>query len=151
VKYGQSWAGVVLPREVVDVPLKMADPEAFREAALICQRELDKLTANESLAARVRRLLLEKENGFPSLPVTARILRMTPRTLHRRLVDEGTSFHALLEDVRRTLALEHVKSGRFTIEEIAYRLGYSDLANFRRAFRRWESVPPSAYRASKTP
>jgi AraC-like DNA-binding protein len=64
---------------------------------------------------------------------------------------EGTSFHDLLEDVRRTLALEHVKSGRFTIEEIAYRLGYSDLANFRRAFRRWESVPPSAYRASKPP
>ena len=54
-----------------------------------------------------------------------------------------------LEDVRRTLAVEHVKSGRFSIEEIAYMLGYSDLANFRRAFRRWESVPPSAYRASQ--
>jgi AraC-like DNA-binding protein len=64
-------------------------------------------------------------------------------------VDEGTSFHKLLEDVRRTLALEHVRSGRFAIEEIAYMLGYSDLANFRRAFRRWESVPPSVYRASK--
>ena len=149
VRYGQSWAGAVLPREVIDVPLKMGDPEAFREAAQICERELGKLTANESLAARVRRLLLEKQNGFPSLPVTARMLRMTPRTLHRRLVDEGTSFHALLEDVRRTLAVEHVKSGRFAIEEIAYMLGYSDLANFRRAFRRWESVPPSAYRAAQ--
>jgi AraC-like DNA-binding protein len=149
VQYGQSWAGAILPRDHMDVPLKMADPEAFREAALICQRELDKLTANESLPVRVRRLLLEKQNGFPSLPVTARMLRMTPRTLHRRLVDEGTSFHELLEDVRRTLALEHVRSGRFAIEEIAYMLGYSDLANFRRAFRRWESVPPSVYRASK--
>jgi AraC-like DNA-binding protein len=149
VQYGQSWAGAILPRDHMDVPLKMADPEAFREAALICQRELDKLTANESLSVRVRRLLLEKQNGFPSLPVTARMLRMTPRTLHRRLVDEGTSFHELLEDVRRTLALEHVRSGRFAIEEIAYMLGYSDLANFRRAFRRWESVPPSVYRASK--
>jgi AraC-like DNA-binding protein len=151
VQYGQRWAGALLPREVMDVPLKMADPESFREAALICQRELDKLTADQSLAARVRRLLLEKENGFPSLPVTARMLRMTPRTLHRRLVDEGTSFHELLEDVRRTLALEHVKSGRFAIEEIAYMLGYSDLANFRRAFRRWESVPPSAYRPARAP
>ena len=138
-----------MPAEVMDRPLKMADPEAFREAAQICQRELDKLTANESLAARVRRLLLEKRNGFPSQQVTARMLHMTPRTLHRRLVDEGTSFHDLLEDVRRTLAVEHVKSGRFAIEEIAYMLGYSDLANFRRAFRRWESVPPSAYRAAQ--
>ena len=148
VRYGQPWAGAVLPPEVIDVPLKMADPEAFREAALICQRELDKLTANESLAARVRRLLLEQQNGFPSLQVTARMFHMTPRTLHRRLGDEGTSFHALLEDVRRTLAVEHVKSGRFSIEEIAYMLGYSDLANFRRAFRRWESVSPSTYRAT---
>jgi AraC-like DNA-binding protein len=149
VKYGQSWAGTVLPEEVLDVPLRMADPEAFREAALICQRELDKLTQNQSMAARVRRLLLEKQNGFPSLQVTARMFHLTPRTLHRRLVDEGTSFHELLEDVRHTLAVEHVKSGRLSIEEIAYMLGYSDLANFRRAFRRWESVPPSAYRAAQ--
>ena len=150
VLYGQSSAGAVLPIEAMDVPLKMADPEAFGEAARICQRELDKLTANESLAARVRRLLLERQGRLPSLLVTARMFHMTPRTLHRRLVDEGTSFHALLEDVRRTLAVEHVKSGRFSIEEIAYMLGYSDLANFRRAFRRWELVPPSAYRARIT-
>lgn len=146
VRYGRSWAGFALPLEVMDVPLKLADPEAFREAALICQRELDKLTANESLAARVRRLLLEKQNGFPSLQVTARLFHMTPRTLHRRLLDEGTSYRELLEEVRHTLAVEHMKSGRFSIEEIAYTLGYSDLANFRRAFKRWESVPPSAFR-----
>jgi AraC-like DNA-binding protein len=148
VRYGQSWTGAAVPHEILDLPLKMADPEAFREAALICGRELEKLTANESVAARVRRLLLEKQNGFPSLQVTARLLHMTPRTLHRRLLDEDTSFHALLADVRRTLAVEHVRSGRLSLEEIAYRLGYSDLANFRRAFKRWEAVPPSAYRAS---
>jgi AraC-like DNA-binding protein len=149
VAYGQSWAGAVLQEQVMDVPLKMADPEAFREATLICQRELDKLQANESLGSRVRRLLLEKQNGFPSLQVTARLFRMTPRTLHRRLLEEGTSFHGLLEEVRHTLAVEHMKSGRLSIEEIAYILGYSDLANFRRAFKRWESVPPSEYRASQ--
>jgi AraC-like DNA-binding protein len=149
VRYGQSWAGATAPHEILDVPLKMADPEAFRDAASICQRELDKLTANESTAARIRRLLLEKTNGFPSLQVTARLLHLTPRTLHRRLLDEDTSFHEILEDVRRTLAVEHVKSGRFSLEEIAYRLGYSDLANFRRAFKRWEAVPPSAYGSSQ--
>lgn len=147
VRFGQPWAGFSIPSDVMDVPLRLADPEAFREAAMICQRELDKLTANESLGARVRRLLLEKQNGFPSLQVTARLFHMTPRTLHRRLLDEGTSYRELLEEVRHTLAVEHVKSGRFTIEEIAYTLGYSDLANFRRAFKRWESVPPSEFRA----
>lgn len=147
VRYGQRWAGFTLPPQALDVPLKMADPEAFREAAEICQRELDKLTANESVAARVRRLLLEKQRGFPSLQVTARLFSMTPRTLHRRLLEEGTSFRGLLEEVRHTLAAEHLKSGRFTVDEIAYTLGYSDLANFRRAFKRWESIAPSEYRA----
>lgn len=147
VRYGEGWAGIAVPSAVLDVPLELADPLAFEEAARICQRELDKLRANGSLAARVRRLLLEKQNGFPSLQLTARMFHMTPRTLHRRLLDEGTSFRELLEEVRHTLAIEHLKSGRFSIEEIAYTLGYSDLANFRRAFKRWESVPPSEYRA----
>lgn len=147
VRYGQAWTGFSASPGVLDVPLKLADPAAFQEAALICQRELERLAANESLAARVRRLLLEKQNGFPSLQVTARLFHLTPRTLHRRLVDEGTSYRELLESVRHTLAVEHVKSGRFSMEEIAYRLGYTELANFRRAFKRWESVPPSEYRS----
>ena len=146
VKYGRSWAGLTLAADVMDVPLKMADPEAFREARLFCQRELEKLTADESMAARVHRLLLEKQTGFPSLSVTARLFHMTPRTLHRRLVEEGTSYRELLEKVRHAIAVEHVTANRSSMEEIAYMLGYSDLANFRRAFKRWESVSPSAYR-----
>lgn len=146
VRYGDSWAGFVLPAKGIDIPLRLADPAAFQEAARICQQELDKLTANETTAARVRRLLLEKQTGFPSLQVTARHFHVTPRTLHRRLQEEGTSFRDLLEEVRQTLAVEHLRAGRFTIEEIAYTLGYSDTANFRRAFKRWESVSPAAYR-----
>jgi AraC-like DNA-binding protein len=147
VRYAQSWAGLSASIDVLDVPIKLADRAAFEEASLICRRELDRLASSESLSTRVRRLLLEKQTGFPSLHVTARVLHMTPRTLHRRLVDEGTSYREQLESVRHTLAIEHLKSGRFGIDEIAYRLGYTDLANFRRAFKRWESVPPSEYRS----
>lgn len=148
VRWGQSWTGFALAASILDWPLRLADADAFREAEAICRRELDKLTANESHAARVRRLLLEKQNGLPSLEVTARLFHLTPRTLHRRLLEEGTSYREILEDVRHTLAVEHMKSGRFGIQEIAYTLGYSDLANFRRAFKRWESMPPSSYRAA---
>ena len=146
VRYGQAWTGFSLPLALLDAPLRAADPVAFREAAAVCQRELDKLTANTTLAARVQRLMLEKQTGFPSLAVTARALHLAPRTLHRRLEEEGTSFKALLEGVRHTLALAHLRQGRFTVEEIAYALGYTDAANFRRAFRRWEAEPPSAFR-----
>ena len=147
VRYGQSWAGGTLPLDCLDVPLKMADEAAFQQAAQLCQRELEKLTGSESLGAQIRRMLLEKQHAFPSLTVTARLFHVTPRTLHRRLLEEGTSYKELLEDVRHMLAVEHLKAGRFSIEEIAYTLGYSDLANFRRAFKRWESMAPSEFRA----
>lgn len=147
VLWGQDWTGFTVAPEALDFALRMADPAAYAEAARILQRELERGASSRSLSARVRRLLLERQSGFPSLQVTARLLHMTPRTLHRRLIDEGTSFRELLEEVRHTLAVEHLKSGRFSIEEIAYTLGYSDLANFRRAFKRWEDVPPSEFRA----
>lgn len=147
VRWRQPWCGLSLPIEVVDRPLAMADPEAFAEAARICQRELDKLVGDTSMAVRVQRLLLESQNGFPSLPATARLLHLTPRTLHRRLIDEGTSYKALLEDVRRTLAVEMLKSERQGVSEIAFALGYSDVANFRRAFKRWQAMSPAAFRA----
>jgi AraC-like DNA-binding protein len=145
VAYSQPWAGITFTASLLDLPLRMADPAAFREAELICQRELRKIGETTSLGARIRRIMLEKQNGFPSLIVTARLFHMTPRTLHRRLLDEGTTFKQILEDVRHTLAVEHLKAGQLSIQEIAYSLGYNDVANFRRAFRRWEGVPPSEY------
>lgn len=146
VRYGQSWTGFVLPLQVIDQALSTADPASFEEAARICQRELDKRAEKTSMSARVRRLMLERQNGFPSLQVTARLFHLTPRTLHRRLLDEGTSFHALLEEVRHMLAVQHLKGNALSIQEIAYVLGYNDQANFRRAFKRWEGVTPSDYR-----
>jgi AraC-like DNA-binding protein len=146
VRYTQGWAGFAVAPSVLQLPIKLADPAAFQEARDVCQRELDRLAASETWAARLRRLLVERQHGFPTLNVTARMLHVTPRTLHRKLVAEGSSYREELESVRHMLALEHVKSGRFSMDEIAYRLGYTDLANFRRAFKRWEGMPPSAYR-----
>ena len=89
-------------------------------------------------------------SAFPSLNVTARLFHLTPRTLHRRLLEEGASFKDILEQVRHTLAVEYLKAGHLSIEEIAYTLGYTDMANFRRAFKRWEAMPPSRYRAAQS-
>ncbi len=139
-------AAMRLPEQQLDQPLRRADAAAFREAAAICQRELDRIGIGERLADRVLRLLVERQNGFPSLAVVARMVQLTPRTLHRRLVEEGTSFRALLDEVRHRRAREHLRSGEMSVEELAFALGYADPANFRRAFRRWEGVAPTIYR-----
>ena len=146
VRYGQQWTGFSLPIHVLDAPLKQADPAAFEEAARSCQRALDRLDADASLSVRVQRLLLQAPAGLPSLQASARRLRLSPRTLHRRLVEQGTSFRQLLDEVRHSLALAQLRSGRSSIEAIAYRLGYTDSANFRRAFKRWQGVAPGQWR-----
>jgi AraC-like DNA-binding protein len=146
VRYDQPWTGLALDAAAVDTPLKLADPAAFDEAARICQQRLDQLEASETTAGRVRRILLQSTTGFPSLAATARRLHLTPRTLHRRLVAEHTSFRTLVDEVRFRLATDHLAAGHTSIDEIAFILGYTDPANFRRAFRRWSGVPPSAFR-----
>jgi AraC-like DNA-binding protein len=146
VRFGQTWTGFAMPERLVDQPLSTADPASFEEAARICQKELDKRAEQTSMSARLRRIMLERQNGFPSLQVTARLFNLTPRTLHRRLLDEDTSFQAILEEVRHLLAVQHIKAGQLSIQEIAYSLGYNDQANFRRAFKRWEGVAPSEFR-----
>jgi len=148
VRYGQSWTGFSMPASVLDEPLATADPNAFAQATLICQRELDKLMQQQSWGARVRRVILEKRGGFPSLNVMARLFNLTSHTLHRRLTEEGTSYRDILDDVRHMLAIEHLKTDHLSIQEIAFNLGYTEMANFRRAFKRWESVSPSEYRAA---
>lgn len=150
VVYDQPWTGFVLPADIATQTLNRADPNTYREALLICQRELDKIIQDESLATRVRRALIERSNAFPSLQLTARLFHMTPRTLHRNLLEEGTSYRGILEEVRYLLAVEHLKSGQLSIQEIAFTLGYTDAANFRRAFKRWEGVAPSDYRQTQT-
>jgi len=146
VRYGAPGVAMLLPADVLDQRLKMADPRVFAEAAQILQRQLDQLEASASWSGRVRRVLLESQAGFPSLQATARLLHVTPRTLHRRLKDEQTAYREILDDIRFRLATDQLRAGVSSIEEIAYTLGYSDPANFRRAFKRWARVPPSAYR-----
>lgn len=145
IKYDQEWAGFVIPADLLDKPLTMANSASYRDATKICQQELEALESQTSLSARIRKLLLTSSNGFPTLELVARRFHMTPRTLHRRLVEEQTSFKELLDDVRHLLAKRYLDNGQLSIQEIAYTLGYSDIANFRRAFKRWQGIAPSEY------
>ncbi len=146
VRWGSRQTTIAFESAILDVPLHLADASAFEAAKALCERELAKLHARATTAGRVREVLLQSTAGFPSLRVVARSLGVSPRTLHRRLLDEETSFRAVVEATRRALAVELVRSKERTIEEIAYALGYTDVANFRRAFRRWEGVAPSKRR-----
>ena len=73
-------------------------------------------------------------------------MRMPPSTLRHRLRDEGQSYAAIKDDIRRDLAVELLLNTTKTIGEIAVQLGYSEPSAFFRAFRKWMDKSPEAFR-----
>jgi AraC-like DNA-binding protein len=91
---------------------------------------------------------IESVMGHPdmNLRLTAAISGMSTRTLQRRLTERGLSFSRLLQRVRFRNAQELLQDRGMTLTAIATRLGYTDVANFIRAFKRWTGVGPNDYR-----
>ena len=71
---------------------------------------------------------------------------MSPRTLQRRLEEEGVVFKSLVDDTRLRFAQGYLRHGGHTLTEIAFLLGYSEVSALNRAFKRWTGVTPSGYR-----
>ena len=88
--------------------------------------------------------------GYPDLRTVACKADITARTLQRCLASAGLTYSDLVTDVRLTRARELIGDRSRQIEEIAAVLGYSDAANFTRAFKKWAGVTPSRYRKSLT-
>ena len=135
---------LVFATSVLDFPLVTADPVATQLAREQCERELAALV-DAGLPGRVRAALTARSDA-PALTVIARELRMSPRTLKRKLAERGTTFSAIRDDMRRQRALLLLDNRGLSIGEIATKLGYSELPNFTRAFRKWTGVTPIAYR-----
>jgi AraC-like DNA-binding protein len=145
LRFDQPNHRLVFPAAELAIPLVSADPVAMQLAREQCERELAAL--DTGISARVRGALHGRN---ASLVALAKSLRMSPRTLKRRLADEGTTFSAIRDDVRRQRALLLLDNRGLAIGEIATLLGYSELPNFTRAFRKWTGITPLAYRERKT-
>jgi AraC-like DNA-binding protein len=148
VRFGQPRNQLIFDNAILDCPLVLSDPAAERLAREQCERELAAIGPRAEIVASVRARLAREEGGFHPLPKVAKKMHMSVRTLKRKLEAEGTSFSTLVDDERRDKAMALLRRDDRAVEEIAERLGYSDAANFTRAFRRWTGTTPKAFRVS---
>jgi AraC-like DNA-binding protein len=146
--FGAPFNRIQFPASELDLPLRGADPHL----AQLARRQLELRLAAVSkqvtdLATRVRERLAAQLSEDLSLARVAKDLRVSTRTLRRRLEEAGLSFQQLRQEVRKAQAARYLAQSDESIEHIAARLGYQDPSNFRRAFRRWTGVAPSTFRA----
>jgi len=136
---------LILPSDLVERSMPAADAQTAAICIRQCEELLNRRRTRRGFSATVRTRLIQDSAEIPSMTTVAKELCITERTLHRRLAGEGTSYRALLDEVRAALAGELLKSG-LTVEETAQRLGYSETAAFTRAHIRWNGHPPSRRR-----
>lgn len=129
----------------LDAPMPQANAHAAAVALDQCRAALQRRRSRTGTSGQVRDLLVDRLADPPDADTVAAGLGMGVRTLQRRLAHEGTTFRALLDEVREQLAEELLVSGGLTVGEVAGRLGYVEVSSFSQAFRRWKGVGPRAF------
>jgi AraC-like DNA-binding protein len=145
IEFDQAEVAIEFDASLLATPIAFADPATAKLAEQFCAEQLGPQVA-EGLLGQVRKLLGSARGPLPNLDQLSRTLQTSPRTLRRSLHGMGTSYQALLEHSRRTRALEWVSVTTLTFDEIAKRLGFSDVRSFRRAFKRWTGHTPGDHR-----
>ncbi len=147
VLFGAAETEMLIPSPVLQLPHRRADPALL---AILCghvDQLLQTLPPRGELLVRVSRAIATRiATELPTLATTAAIVRIPERTLQRRLADEGVTHSALVDEVRRNLALQYLTDASVSVTEIGYRLQFADPAAFYRAFKRWTGESPLAYR-----
>ncbi len=148
VLFGAAENSIAFKAADMDVPLLTADDNLQRTLSVICENTLARMPQTPNSVARVveRQITARLAAGTAQQDAIAAELGMSARTLARRLTDEGTSFAAVVANLRKALARDYLLNSTLPLTEIAYLLGYSDASTFSTAFRRWYGQPPSDFR-----
>jgi AraC-like DNA-binding protein len=149
VRFGARHTELVFDRDVLAVPLVTADPNLLEILLPAAEGKRGQPSPEALLADQVRRALraaLCRDDA--NLDAIARRLGLTGRSLQRRLRDEGTSFQAVRDEIRRELADRYLGEG-MSLAEISFLLGFSEPSAFFRAFKRWTGRTPLERRAER--
>ncbi|MGB7976949.1 MAG: AraC family transcriptional regulator [Roseiarcus sp.] len=151
IEFGGSTDELVFANETLAAPLLTQDLRLLDVLRPIC----DEAAKQRETTPGGLRALVENEaqkllpHGGAQRHIVARKLAMSTRTLARRLASQGTSFEEVVDDLRRTLALQYMKTPGISLSQVAWLLGYEGGTSFNHAFKRWTGRSPSAARVER--
>ena len=148
VRYDAEHSGFTIPLEVMHRPLPAKNRDLARESDRILQ-EIERRLTDNSIIGRVRRAVLQSlPSGKPGAQDVARALAVSPRTLQRKLREEGTTFQTVLDAVRKEVAQQYIRSGEYGLLEVTYLTGFANPPAFSRAYKKWTGRSPSEDRTA---
>jgi AraC-like DNA-binding protein len=146
IEFEAAEDALVLPRELLAQPMPKGDEEVSRFLSRVAEEQLSRIAGN-GIVARVQRAMGEDLSVPLRVADMARRLGLSERTLRRHLAAQATTFEALYDDARATVARHLMTRPGVAVAEAAYLTGFSDVRAFHRAFRRWAGTTPGAFRA----
>lgn len=139
---------VVFRKADLDRPFITHNADLFAAVAPQLEAELAQALTSKEIAEQVKAVLKRMLAGQrPGIDDVARELRLSSRTLQRRLTEAGVTFQQLMQEARRELARHYLIHSALELNQTAYLLGYEDAHSFFRAFHDWEGTSPGAWRA----
>jgi AraC-like DNA-binding protein len=137
-RFGAEANELVFPKSTILTRVVSHDRSLFSVFEKMLREKKSK--TNEPLKSQIRRLLISDFRGqIPSLEIISAQIHMTPRTVQRKLTEEGTTFRALTADIQRELATRFMKMKGSNLSQVSGFLGYSDPSAFRRAYKKWRT------------
>ncbi len=136
---------IELDPAVLEHPLPQANRETLELCVAQCRALVNRRRQRTGIAHDVREQLVGLGGVPAGIDQVATALNISARTLRRRLEEEGTSYRALLDEVREALATEMLTHTPLSVSDVAVRLGYSEASTFIHAFKRWKGMTPAAF------
>ncbi|RXT01901.1 MULTISPECIES: AraC family transcriptional regulator [Acinetobacter] len=150
-QFDQAQLLIQIPTELCLIANASAHHDSYLLAMQQCEIILNRLNTQQyNTTYQVQKAMLSYPLGQLSEEDLAAALFMNKRTLARRLVKENTSYRLIRDRILSEKASSYLHDPQISVEAIASLLNYHDSANFRRAFKRWFGVSPSAYRRKIT-
>ena len=147
-RFGQPFTGLVIDRAIVDSLQGSRDEEMHTLLRAQATKRLAQLEQSASYADKVHEFVTVTNGRADDVVSVARGLGIEPRSLRRRLAEEGVSFRPIVNRALASVAVRLLVDDRKSVEQASYEMSFSEVSSFCRAFKRWTGSTPSEYRAA---
>ncbi len=148
IEFDSKNSELIFTKDQLDTPLTGGDTMLAAKQDQLTEQYISEFGLISEYMLRVKTEISQLLSfGEVSVNKVAENLHVTVRTLQRRLADENSSYHDLLDKVRYELALDYMKDPQTSATEIAFKLGFNDSSSFTRSFKRWTKLSVSEYRS----